>query len=159
MYVLVLAGLTIVLALVDLICKSLIEKNLQKNEERTYANGRIKLRRVYNKGMAFNLNESRPDKVRETSVFMTLGLILYQIFVMSRKGKYLKKTGLALMSAGAISNTVDRCTKDHVVDYIGFETKNKKTTEITYNLGDFFIAAGAVFLMISSVIHDLRKKK
>ena len=159
MWILVLSGLTCALALLDLICKNVIERSLEKGEERTCAGGRISLRRVYNEGMAFNIGDDRPELVKQTSVMMTLGLILYQIVVMFRKGQYVKKTGLALMTAGAVSNTVDRCTKDHVVDYIGFETGDKKTTQITYNLGDFFIAAGAVLLVIASAIHDFRKKK
>lgn len=51
------------------------------------------------------------------------------------------------MTAGAWSNTFDRWIRGYVIDYVGFKTKWEKITRITYNLGDFFPAAGAVLMM------------
>ena len=55
------------------------------------------------------------------------------------------------MTAGAWSNTFDRWFRGYVVDYVGFETKCKKLSSITYNLADFFIAAGGIMVVISSL--------
>ena len=46
-----------------------------------------------------------------------------------------------------------------MVDYVGFKVKDPKIAEITYNLGDFFIAAGAVALSLCSVFSPSNKKK
>lgn len=62
------------------------------------------------------------------------------------------------MAAGAWSNTFDRWIRGYVIDYVGFRTKWKKITEITYNLGDFFIMAGSVFMMLSSLFRGRKKK-
>ena len=55
------------------------------------------------------------------------------------------------MAAGAWSNTFDRCARGHVVDYIGFRSENKRISDVTYNLGDFFLAAGGVITLLASV--------
>ena len=75
-----------------------------------------------------------------------------------RKG-FWKKKGLALMAAGAWSNTFDRFARGCVVDYIGLAVKKLKIAKITYNLGDCFIAAGAVVLSLYSVLSSSKKKK
>ena len=57
------------------------------------------------------------------------------------------------MVAGAWSNTFDRWFRGHVIDYVGFQTKWKKVTEITYNLGDLSLVrelpCNTVFLLPS----------
>ena len=63
------------------------------------------------------------------------------------------------MSAGAWSNTFDRFARGCVVDYVGFKVKDPEIAEITYNLGDFFIAAGAVVLSLCSLFSSSKKKK
>ena len=62
------------------------------------------------------------------------------------------------MTAGAWSNTFDRWIRGYVIDYVGFKTRWEKITRITYNLGDFFRAAGAVLMMLSSVFHFKKRK-
>ena len=63
------------------------------------------------------------------------------------------------MAAGAWSNTFDRCVRGHVVDYIGFRSENKKISDVTYNLGDFFIAAGGVTALLASLSVNVTSKK
>ena len=62
------------------------------------------------------------------------------------------------MTAGAWSNTFDRWIRGYVIDYVGFKIRWEKITRITYNLGDFFLAAGAVLMMLSSVFHFKKRK-
>ena len=75
---------------------------------------------------------------------------------MRKKGSKLKKIGLSLMTAGAWSNTFDRWLRGYVIDYIGFENKNKKIEKITWNLGDFFLISGGIIVSLGSLLH---KKK
>ena len=42
------------------------------------------------------------------------------------------------MTAGAWSNTFDRWLRGYVIDYIGFENKNKKIEKITKTLQVLF---------------------
>ena len=158
MIILVLISLTMSLALLDIAAKSYVEGYMTKGQERTFGQGKVILRKVYNKGFCFNLLEKEPEIVKISSAFMTFLVTIYQMITLLRKKHYLKKMGLSLMAAGAWSNTFDRWIRGYVIDYVGFRTKWKKITEITYNLGDFFIMAGCVFMMFSSLFHGKKKK-
>ena len=115
----------------DQILKTYAEQNLEKNEERKLTE-RVVLRRVNNNGMCLNL--------------------------MKKKG-FWKKTALSLLAAGAWSNTFDRFIRGYVVDYIGFKCENEKVSRITYNLGDFFIGAGALLLSVTGLFERKREEK
>lgn len=135
---------------VDQLMKTYVEQNLDKGEQKKLTD-RIVLRRVHNKGMCLNLLDREPDLVKYLSVFSAAVLtLIYGISLTRRKGFWRKK-GLALMAAGAWSNTFDRCARGHVVDYIGFRCENKKVSDVTYNLGDFFIAAGGLTALLTSL--------
>ncbi len=57
-----------------------------------------------------------------------------------------------MAAAGAWSNTADRFVRGYVVDYVGFDMKNHpKLAALTYNLGDFLIAAGGVLVSLDQV--------
>ena len=47
--------------------------------------------------------------------------------------------------------------RGYVVDYIGFQTSDEKLTKITYNLGDFFLAAGSILILLSEFLHNFKK--
>lgn len=150
MLILVFLTLTLCMALVDIAVKSYIEVSVKKGEERSVLRGRVRIRRVHNKGMCLSLFEDSPQLVKGLGAAVTIVLTIYHCFTLMRKGRYLKKAGLSLMAAGAFSNTFDRLVRGYVIDYVGFQTKWEKITKITYNLGDFFIAAGAFLLLVSS---------
>lgn len=158
MVILVMMGLTLSLTLIDILCKSYVEGYMSKGEERSFYDGKVKLRKVYNKGVCFNLLERHQDVVKGLSAAVTMLLTIYQLITLMRKRHYLKKAGLSLMAAGAWSNTFDRLIRGYVIDYVGFQTKWKKITEITYNLGDFFLLAGSIFMMLSSIFHSQKRK-
>ena len=123
----------------DQILKSLTEKKQDEKEERKLA-GPVVLRRVSNKGMCLGLLSGQPETVRILSLAASAAVTVS-----------FRKNGLALLSAGAWSNTADRFIRGHVVDYIGFRLKNKKLAALTYNLADFYIAAGAFFMVLDSI--------
>ena len=134
----------------DQLLKTYAEQNLDKKEERKLA-GPVVLRRVHNKGMCLGILSEKQTVVRYLSLAAAgIVTVCQAVASFGRKG-FWKKQGLALMSAGAWSNTFDRFARGCVVDYVGFKVKDPKIAEITYNLGDFFIAAGAVILSLCSV--------
>lgn len=142
----------------DQLLKTYAEQNLDKKEERKLA-GPVVLRRVHNKGMCLGILSEKQTVVRYLSLAAAgIVTVCQAVASFGRKG-FWKKQGLALMSAGAWSNTFDRFARGCVVDYVGFKVKNPKIAEITYNLGDFFIAAGAVILSLCSVFSPSNKKK
>lgn len=158
MVILVLMSLTLCLALGDIAAKSFVEGGMKRGEEHTVCKGKVIFRKVYNRGICLNLFEDKPDFVKGASAVVTMLLTIYQCFTLLHKKRYLKKAGLSLMAAGAWSNTFDRWIRGYVIDFIGFQTKWKKITGITYNFGDFFIAAGAVLVMLSSIFKVKKRK-
>lgn len=159
MGILVAICITAVLAMLDITVKSFIENGMARGEERTTCGGKVILRKVYNKGFSMSLLEEKPEVVKYASAYMTVLLTIVQLITLMRKKRFLKKAGLSLMTAGAWSNTFDRWVRGYVIDYLGFQTKWKKITQITCNLGDFFIAAGGILMMVSSLFHSKKKKK
>ena len=157
MGILVAICVTAFLAMLDITVKSCIEGCMTREEERTACGGKVILRKVYNKGFSLNLLDDKPEAVKYASAYTTVILTIIQLVTLMRKKQGLKKAGLSLMTAGAWSNTFDRWVRGYVIDYLGFQTKWEKITRITYNLGDFFIAAGGLLLVISSLFSKKKK--
>ena len=63
---------------------------------------------------------------------------------------------MSLMLGGAISNLYDRFVRKYVVDYFGFRCSLKKLENITFNLADVFIFAGAAGILLTEI---LKKRK
>lgn len=135
----------------DQLLKMYAEQSLDKKEERKLA-GPVVLRRVHNKGMCFGLLSDRPEIVKILSLAVSGGVAGRQAVCLFQKKGFWKKVALTLLNAGAWSNTFDRFARGYVVDYIGFSCKHPEAAKITYNLGDFFIAAGTVLLSLCSFL-------
>lgn len=157
MGILVLISLTVCLALADIALKSTIEGYMTRKEERTACGGKVILRKVYNKGFSFNLLEEKREAVKYGSAYAAVILTIWQLITLLQKKHYLKKWGLSFMTAGAWSNTFDRWFRGYVIDYVGFQTKWKKVTAMTYNLADFLIGAGGMMVLLASVFKKKRK--
>lgn len=143
--------LATMIAGVDLGIKEYIEKSVVGAEEKAYLKGRVKVRKVHNKGFAYNLLDEKPKLVKAGSCMMLL-LCLCMDHLMKKESK-LDEAASAMVIGGALSNTYDRVKKGYVVDYIGFQEGN-----YTYNLADFFIIIGVSILMIKELIRELLKK-
>lgn len=140
----------------DQILKAYAEQNLDKKEERKLTE-KVVLRRVNNHGMCLNLLSDRPGVVRILSAVAAGTVTVLQVVSLMRKKGFWKKTALSFLSAGAWSNTFDRFARGYVVDYIGFKFGNEKVSRITYNLGDFFIGAGAAVLSLAGLFEPKEK--
>lgn len=147
-----------VLFAADQILKSYAEQNMDKGEEKELA-GPIVLRRVSNTGLCLNLLSGSPGIVKALSLTAAGLVSLSYTLVLFRKKGFWKKKALSLMTAGAWSNTFDRFARGHVSDYIGFKAGDRKLSSITYNLADFFIAAGALLLSVVSLASGEDEKK
>jgi Lipoprotein signal peptidase len=147
----------------DVMIKRWVEDELNQGEERKLPGGGLVLRKVYNRGFLLNLFDERPKAVRGMSVFAGAGVLAWDFLTFAKKRSYVKKLGMALVSAGAASNLFDRLAKGKVVDYIGFKTKKKFLGRITANLGDIYLVCGGVLVMagemLSVVLHRDKTKK
>lgn len=158
MGIFVLISITAILAFLDLIVKAGVENGMDQGEERTALGGRLIFRKVYNKGFCLNLLEKKEKIVRWVSTVVTVFFTIWYLAVLMRRKRHMQKAGLSLVTAGAWSNTFDRLVRGYVIDYLGIQTKNEKTTGITFNLGDVYIGAGSVLLILWTLFHPGKKK-
>lgn len=137
--------------LIDLSAKEYIEVSWDGKKEQDDTSA-ISIRKVHNKGMACNAFEEYPSFVKHVSAFMGMVLTAYYVWILPKKRRSIQKYGLSLLLGGAWSNIYDRFVRGYVVDYIGFRSKCRKVSDMTYNLGDFFIFAGSALMAVSSLI-------
>ena len=69
--------------------------------------------------------------------------------MLPKKGYWTEKLVLILTLGGALSNYYDRIRRNYVVDYFSINVGRLK--KVIFNLGDIFIFAGAVLMIIAQV--------
>lgn len=143
-YVLMLLGLFIG----DGIIKYLVENLIDQKERIPILGGKLFLTKYHNFGAFLNLGEKKKELVKLTAAVITLLCLLLFIVTLGRHGKRLLKWALSLLLGGAFSNMCDRLTRGYVVDYFGFQVKNKRLRNIIFNISDFAIMIGAALLAI-----------
>ena len=136
-------------AALDLGIKQYVLDNVTGGEDRELAGGRLVLRRVYNRGAAFNLLEKSPQFVTKLSAWLGAVLLVRDVFLLRKKGHTAEKTGMMLLTGGALSNLYDRIMRGKVVDYLAVKSRWKRLSRLTFNLGDVCIAAGALLAALS----------
>ena len=134
----------------DMAVKQYIEENVSEKEEKNFCGTKILIRKVYNKGFAFNSMDSEPDKVKKASVITTAVILMLTLAESFREGHKVNKTALTLLS-GAISNTYDRIVRGKVVDYIGIRSGHKILGDVTANLADVYILIGSVLMWMRRI--------
>lgn len=136
----------------DILLKQAVEEKISPGEEREILGGVVIIRKVYNKGAVLRLLEKYPKVVKTASSVCGMLMLFYDGVLWSRKGRWLHKAGMVLFTGGAWSNIFDRIVRGKVVDYLGFRTKWKKITKITYNLGDLAIFLGAFLVGLGELL-------
>lgn len=149
----------LVLACIDMGIKQYIEDTFEEDEERETLIPGLVLRKVHNKGFAFNILEHEPGIIRKSSVCAAAGILIYDCWLFLRKKRTVGKIGMMLVSAGAVSNLYDRLIRRTVIDYIGIKSEKKRISDLTANLADVYLTVGAVLTGISGMAHRKKVKK
>ena len=149
----------LVLACIDMGIKQYIEDTFEEDEERETLIPGLVLRKVHNKGFAFNILEHEPGIIRKSSVCAAAGILIYDCWLFLRKKRTVGKIGMMLVSAGAVSNLYDRLIRRTVIDYIGIKSEKKRISDLTANLADVYLTVGAVLTGISGMAHRKKMKK
>lgn len=132
----------------DIIMKERMDKKFSLQDEAELFNGRIKLRKAYNKGAALNILQEKPQVVKGLTTAISGSLLVIYLGLLFQKGCTLLKFSFSLMIGGAFSNLTDRIRKGHVVDYFSFRSKLQKLSKLVFNLGDLFIFIGGIGICI-----------
>ena len=102
---------------------------------------------VYNKGAAFGLHVG--EYSRPIFAVLTIGAlaILWRLYRATAPGDWRRVLALALVSAGAVGNLIDRLRSSRgVVDFIDIGTATWRWP--TFNVADIAVTTGAVLLAI-----------
>ena len=135
--------------LIDQIIKKFVETRFGDGEERTIAGGRIRLRKVHNRGFALGLLKERSDLVRFGTAFVTAFFGVRFLITAFGKGRKAGKAGLALLIGGGLSNLIDRLTQGSVTDYLNIRTKLPVLKKLYFNLADVMIVLGSLLVFFS----------
>jgi signal peptidase II len=144
--------ITLAVFLLDSNLKNYIEHNIRIGESRKILNGKITLKKQYNKGFCFNILEKKVDLVKRVTAIVFGIVVLLFIIILPCKKKRLMKLGLSLCIGGGASNIKDRFTRGEVLDY--FSINIKPIEHIVLNLADIFIFIGSAIILMSSLIRS-----
>ena len=128
--------------MLDTAVKQSVEERVGAEEERSVCKNRIVIRKVYNRGAAWNLLDGHPSLVRRISAVLVGFVLCCDAVLLLKNGSWARKAGMMLFTGGALSNVSERVLKGYVTDYIGFRVKWPSLSKITFNLGDFAIFIG-----------------
>lgn len=148
-------GIVVLIFTVESAIKFLVEVLAQEKDRVPIFNGKMYLTKCHNEGAFLNFGQAKKVIVKFVSVALTVGAFLLFAITLGRRGKHFLKVALSMLLGGALSNTCDRMSRGYVVDYLGFDVKNKRLSKIIFNISDFFIMAGALL----SVCGVSEKKK
>lgn len=152
-------SLAAVLFTIDLLLKQQIDEEFDGEEEKELIPERIVIRKVYNKGFLLHFMEKYPLVIKGVSAILGILTVLYDAVLFMKKGKWLRKFGMAVFTAGALSNLFDRLVRGKVIDYIGFRSKKRFLARLTVNLADIFIVFGTVLISLLDIFGRNKRKK
>ena len=133
-----------VLAMIDLILKSVAEARLSQTE--TVDLGLLTLQLHHNTGVAFSLGAGLPGGVVIAATGAIIVGLVWYLLVAVPTLTGLARTGATLMLGGAVGNFLDRLDGGGVVDYLhtGWFP--------TFNLADVFVTTGAGLLILGTLM-------
>ena len=133
-------------------CTSEEKRNGDKKPlEKDVLNGKVKLRKLYNKGIAFSKLSNHPDAAKKISFAGVAIVLAYFIVLMFRKEQHGLRWAITFILSGSLSNLVDRIRKGYVIDYFSINTKRPGKSKLVFNLGDIFIFIGAIIIIFVTV--------
>lgn len=142
--------LAIAVFVTDLLIKNHIERTGTEGKTQSVCGGRMILHKYHNKGAFLNAGERKSGLVAILSLILTLGATVLFLATFTFRGRWMLRSGFALLLGGAYSNTYDRLIRKYVVDYVSFPVKNKKIRNIVFNISDFCIMIGALLIVLGS---------
>jgi len=128
----------------DYFIKNHMEKHYKEGETKSFCDGKILIRKHYNRGAMMNLGQTKQKVVVTLSVLLSVVTAVMFLLSLGKRGNNTLRIGLALLLGGAFSNTYDRLKRKYVVDYISFGVKWEGLRKVVFNLADFCIMIGSL---------------
>ena len=139
-------GVIVVVVLLDVVTKAMAVYSLTPAYTPHEIIGDVvRFTLAYNPGAAFGLNLGAASRWIFTALTIVALAVLGALYRATRAGDYLRTLALALVSAGAIGNLIDRIRWDvGVVDFIDVGIGMHRFW--TFNVADSAVSVGAVLL-------------
>lgn len=137
--------IAVLIFLADLMAKKYVEANVPDGEEKEILDGKVKVRKVHNSGLAMGVLRRWP-KAAERLTFAALAVILFR--ALAGKKSTASKAGYAILIGGALSNWYDRFHQGYVTDYLHVPTKARPFRKVFFNLGDAAILIGGLLTLV-----------
>lgn len=137
---------------IDMLTKLLAIKNLAPISTFPLWDGVFHLTYVENRGAAFGIFQNS----RIFLILVTV-LILTVLILTAKKYKGRSKTlntAIALISAGAVGNLIDRIFRGFVVDFFDFRLINFPV----FNVADIFVCVGVMLIVVFILFFEESKK-
>lgn len=139
-------GVIVVVVLLDVVTKAMAVYSLTPAYTPHEIIGDVvRFTLAYNPGAAFGLNLGAASRWIFTALTIVALAVLGALYRATREGDYLRTLALALVSAGAIGNLIDRIRWSvGVVDFIDVGVGMHRFW--TFNVADSAVSVGAVLL-------------
>ncbi len=139
---LALAGLLLLVALLDQASKAWMVALLAEGGSRPLLPGVFQLTLTYNTGAAFSLLREHPQWLTLLTGLIFAGLVAYAF--RPRQALPAERWALALILGGALGNLIDRLRLGKVVDFLDVVAIHYPV----FNLADSFIFCGVAWLVL-----------
>lgn len=110
--------------------------------------GKVRLQRVRNKGIAGGKLSDREEDVRTLTTLAFAGLLLRFLAELPKKGHSAKKLALAMTTGGAAGNMADRWKRGSVTDFISIPVGGLR--KLVFNPADIFIGIGGLIAALDA---------
>ncbi len=138
------AGIIILMAALDQLTKYLAIVHLKDKPALILIEGVLELQYLENRGVAFSMFQGKKILILLIE-FVVLAVILFFLFRIPEEKKYrILRIVLAVLSAGALGNIIDRLRFDYVVDFISFVLISYPV----FNVADCFVVVGTIILFL-----------
>ncbi|OGW50132.1 MAG: signal peptidase II [Nitrospirae bacterium GWC2_57_9] len=144
--------------ILDVFTKYLVEKYIRLYDVVTVVPGFFNLTHVRNKGAAFSILASLPDRWR-VLFFVTVTMIaVVVILILLRKThESLLVIAFSLIVGGAVGNLIDRIRYGEVVDFIQWYVKSWYWP--SFNVADSAISVGVALLAVDMLFFEKTRQK
>lgn len=143
-------GIAVAVFILDFFIKRYVDKTYTRKERHPKLGNKIYIQKYYNNGAVLNFLEKKPGVLKAFQSVLFVAVSIWFYISLRRNDSGIGRSGLSLLLGGAASNLLDRYTKGHVVDYVGFSFGPKWFQRIIFNVSDFFIFLGSVLIVIGN---------
>ena len=138
--------------LLEALCKTLVERAGDRQLPRRFFGDRLRIEKLYNKGMMYGLGQKWPRLVLLFPLAALLGGAAWATVLLRREKGLWLKLGAGLLLGGSLSNLLDRVKNGRVLDYIRLpKLPGKRLGSTVFNLADVAIFLGALAMLAAEL--------